>query len=158
MGCLLSRWEAFVHHISAVIKKHYKKIICESDTELNTHFDDTIRTSTRVCIWLTTHPLVQAPIAGFQMWEENSIQMQHSSLGGIRTGSIEVAEGETTKWNFLNTWLCLMKDEALTIKFHAKGHKCQDRDSNPHSADQKHQSLSPVRLTSWPQHPTLWLS
>ncbi len=29
-----------------------------------------------------------------------------------------------------------------------KGHKCDDRDSNPHSVDQKHQSSSPVLLTA----------
>ncbi len=28
------------------------------------------------------------------------------------------------------------------------GHKCQDRNSNPHSADQKHWSLTPVHLST----------
>ncbi len=41
------------------------------------------------------------------------------------------------------------KDEAIMVN-----NKCQDRDSNPHSADQKHQSLSPVHFTAWPQHAT----
>ena len=33
-----------------------------------------------------------------------------------------------------------------------KGHRCYDLESNPHSADQKHQSLSPVPLTARPRH------
>ncbi len=32
------------------------------------------------------------------------------------------------------------------------GHKCHDKDLNPHSADQKNQSLSPVHLTAPPRH------
>ena len=35
--------------------------------------------------------------------------------------------------------------------------KCQDQDSNPHSAAHKHQSLSPVRLTTQQQHSTLFI-
>ena len=35
-----------------------------------------------------------------------------------------------------------------------KGDKCHDRDSNPHSADQKHKSLNPVVLTTSPGHAT----
>ena len=33
--------------------------------------------------------------------------------------------------------------------------KCQNWALNPHSADQKHQSSSPVLLTARPQHPTI---
>ncbi len=32
------------------------------------------------------------------------------------------------------------------VKYFAQGHEYHQRDSNPHSADQKHQSLSPVLL------------
>ncbi len=46
-----------------------------------------------------------------------------------------------------------LKDEAIMVKCLAEGHKCQQRDSNPDSTDQKHQSLmSLVCLTSRPQH------
>ncbi len=45
-----------------------------------------------------------------------------------------------------------LKDEAVIIKCLALGHKCQDWDLNPHSADQKHQSLSPVYLSARPRH------
>ncbi len=44
------------------------------------------------------------------------------------------------------------KDEAIMVKCLAEGQKCPDRDSNPHSADQKHQSLSPVILSARPRH------
>ncbi len=46
----------------------------------------------------------------------------------------------------------LMSHPKEHSKYLAQGHKCQDRDSNPHSADQKHQSLSPVLLTTRPGH------
>ena len=35
----------------------------------------------------------------------------------------------------------------------SQGHKCQDRDSNPHPAEQINQSLSLVLLSSRPRHP-----
>ena len=36
----------------------------------------------------------------------------------------------------------------------AQGHKCHNRDSNPHAAEQKHQSSSSVLLSTRPRHPT----
>ncbi len=45
-----------------------------------------------------------------------------------------------------------LKDEAIMVKCLACGHKCQGQDSNPFSADWKHQSLSAVRLTFRPPH------
>ncbi len=36
------------------------------------------------------------------------------------------------------------KDKVIMVKCLAEWHKCQDRDLNPHSADQKHQSLLPL--------------
>ena len=37
----------------------------------------------------------------------------------------------------------------------AQGHKCHNRDSNPHCAEQKHQSLSSMLLSTQPQHPSI---
>ena len=36
-----------------------------------------------------------------------------------------------------------------------EGHKCQDQDSNPYSADQKHLNLSLVPLLRWSETPEL---
>ena len=44
--------------------------------------------------------------------------------------------------------------EKLMVKCLARGHKCHDLDSNPHSTEQKHQSLSSVLLSARPRHPT----
>ncbi len=43
------------------------------------------------------------------------------------------------------------KNEAIMVKCLSEGHKCHDRDSNPHSADQKHQSLSSVFVSARPR-------
>ena len=43
--------------------------------------------------------------------------------------------------------------EAITVKCLAQGHKCHDRDSNPHSAEQNLQSLNSVLLSARPRHP-----
>ena len=43
------------------------------------------------------------------------------------------------------------KDEAM-VKCLAQGHSVTAGDSNPHSADQKHQSLNSVLLTARPRH------
>ncbi len=40
------------------------------------------------------------------------------------------------------------KDKVIMVKYLDQRHEWHDRDSNPHSADQKHQSLSLVLLTS----------
>ncbi len=47
------------------------------------------------------------------------------------------------------------KDKAIMVKHLAQGYKCHDQDLNPLSADQKHQSLSPVLLTARPRHATV---
>ncbi len=47
---------------------------------------------------------------------------------------------------------CLMshtKDKAIMAKHLSQGDKWHNQDSNPHSAAQKHQNLSPVLLTAW---------
>ena len=43
--------------------------------------------------------------------------------------------------------------EAIIVKCLAQGHKCHDRDSNPHSAEQNQQSLNSVLLSALPRHP-----
>ena len=48
--------------------------------------------------------------------------------------------------------------EAIIEKTLAQGHKSHDRDSNLHSAEQNHQSLSLVLLSARPRHPTSYLS
>lgn len=40
------------------------------------------------------------------------------------------------------------KEKAIMVEYLAQGHKFHDQDSNPHFADQKHQSLSPVLFTA----------
>ena len=45
--------------------------------------------------------------------------------------------------------------QSIMVKYLAfNRHRCHTRDSNPHSTDQKHQSLSPVLLTAGPRHTT----
>ncbi len=44
-----------------------------------------------------------------------------------------------------NSFTSHLRDEAI-IKCLAEGDKCQDQDSNQHSAEQKHKHLSPVKL------------
>ena len=43
--------------------------------------------------------------------------------------------------------------EAIIVKCLAQGHKCHDRDSNPHSTEQNPQSLNSVLLSAQPWHP-----
>ena len=50
----------------------------------------------------------------------------------------------------VHSWLM----SRIVVKYLVKGHKCHDRDSKSHSADQKHLSLSPVLLTARPRHAT----
>ena len=45
--------------------------------------------------------------------------------------------------------------EAIIVKCLAQGHKFHNQDSNPHSAEQKHQNLNPVLLCTWPLHPSV---
>ncbi len=47
-----------------------------------------------------------------------------------------------------------LKDKAIMVKSLAQGHKCHDWDLNPYSSEQKHQSLSPVLLTTGPRDVT----
>ena len=44
--------------------------------------------------------------------------------------------------------------EAIIVKCLAQGHKCHDRDSNPHSAEHNHLSLNSMLLSARPQHPS----
>ena len=55
---------------------------------------------------------------------------------------------------FLGSLTCSTnpKNSAIIVKCLAQGHKCHGRDSNPHSADYKHQSLCPMLLTDHPWH------
>ena len=50
------------------------------------------------------------------------------------------------------------KDQAITVKCIAKGHMCQDLDSNQYSADQKHKSLK-IQCSKLLDHDTFehWL-
>ena len=48
----------------------------------------------------------------------------------------------------------LPQREAIIVKCLAQGHKCHDRDLNPHSAEQNQQSLNSELLTARPRHPT----
>ena len=41
---------------------------------------------------------------------------------------------------------------SIMVQCLAWGHRCRDWDSYPHSADQRHQSLSPVLLSAKPWH------
>ena len=43
--------------------------------------------------------------------------------------------------------------EAIIVMCLAQGHKCHDRDSNPHSAEQNHKSLNWVLFSARPRHP-----
>ncbi len=45
-----------------------------------------------------------------------------------------------------------LKDEAVMVKCLAQRQKCQDQESNPHSAEQKYLSLTSMLLTVWPRH------
>ena len=44
------------------------------------------------------------------------------------------------------------KDKVIMVKYLAQGNKCHDQDSNPKSADQKHQSLSQVLSLAQPRY------
>ena len=44
----------------------------------------------------------------------------------------------------------IIRTKQFILKLLAKEHKCHDQDSNPHSVDQKHKSLTQVVLTAQP--------
>ena len=68
-------------------------------------------------------------------------------LGNPYSSTIIVPSSPTFTTNSWaqDLWLNVPSDE---INYLAQRHKCQDWNSNPHSADQKYQSLSPLLLTT----------
>ena len=59
----------------------------------------------------------------------------------------------STKWRPLLVYgtyalKCYQKEKVIMVKYLAQRHKCHERDSNPHSAEQKHQSQSLGLLTA----------
>ncbi len=82
------------------------------------------------------------------MWTRNTWVNLYSSLIGV-LGSCQAL---TILVHGTYGLMFHPKDTAIMIKYLVQGNQCHDRNSNPHLADQKHQSLFPMPLTARPLH------